>query len=645
MPSRHPLEDEASWLAHLSRQQSSSSPPLSDRHRSLRRHHHSHDDDGDEIDPMKLEKLARIADIRQAEQAQKNAEKQIAKEAKKRRKRYAELYRSSGIGERSVHGLMIDAGSTGSRMHIYQFEPRTLANRNEVEAAVRGEKLSFPGIESRWTERLRPGIATFGDLEGEALTQAIAEYLQPLISFATSVLHTKREQFDSFPIFLKATAGMRTLSIEKRQRIISTVRTLFANSTYCPFWDQKERVRVISGEEEAVYGWAGVNFLLGNLMQNSEGAGEAGGGAIQTYGALDMGGASTQISFYQPEGDVMSGLFKLQIGQGKHWNVYAHSHLMFGHVMAEERFKARLVIHADAKERLVDGVYNPCLPGGGKKKMEFKSNIHFDAQGMETRNANVDDIPSIDEDGSYHAVLVNNEPTGDWEQCKLYAREILNESSNAWCQFSHQGSCSFAGVYQPELPTQDEFFAFSNYFHVWQFLQLPPRSSIAELDAKGKQVCSQSWDAVVDFNKKNKDKPPTEDELASYCFQSAYVHSVLRHGYGFKDHDFITATDIINGQKVTWALGSILYEINTLPWDYIEVHGQHHVDQRIRENMFDDWHKAFGWFMASVIVCCALILVRVLRFHQKNKTKGGEGYEALKDVDNFEIEKLPPRKK
>lgn len=344
-------------------------------------------------------------------------------------------------------------------MHIYQFSPRILANKNEVESAVKGSKLSFPGIESRWTERLRPGIATFGELEGEALKEAIAQYLRPLLNFATSVLHTKQDQFDQFPIFLKATAGMRTLSIEKRQRIIETVRDLFNNSTYCPFWDQKERVRVISGEEEAVYGWAGVNFLLGNLMMNSEGAGEAGGSAIQTYGALDMGGASTQISFYQPDGDVMSGLFKLQIGQGKHWNVYAHSHLMFGHNAAEERFKARLVKNADDKQRLVDGVYNPCLPGG-KQKIEFKSNIHFDSNGMETWNAHADEIPSVNNDGSYHAVLVNNNDAGDWEQCKAFARELLNQGTNAWCQFSHQGSCSFAGVYQPELPTQDEFFAF-----------------------------------------------------------------------------------------------------------------------------------------------------------------------------------------
>ena len=497
MTTKHPIEDETSHQLHLSRR----STTTTITHRQL---HHPKG-----VDAIRLEHEAHAHDEEIAAKRQHRQDKLAAKAEKKRRKRFAELYRSSsGIGKESVHGLMvscvvfggmvplheccaiansyahsyvyiiishsashiiisyiiktpqIDAGSTGSRMHIYQFAPRILADKYQVESAVRGSKLSYPGIESRWTERLRPGLATFGSLEGEALTTAIAEYLSPLLEFAKGVLHTKQNVWDRFPIFLKATAGMRRLPIDQRQRIIDTVRTLFQNSTYCPFWDEKERVRVISGEEEAVYGWAGVNFLLGNLMQRSEGAGEAGGSAIRTFGALDMGGASTQISFYEPNGDVMSGLFKLQIGQGKHWNVYAHSHLMFGHNAAEERFMARLVKDANDKERLIDGVYNPCLPGGGKKRLEFKSNVHFDERGMETWDAQADGIPSVDTSGSYHAVLVNNKDTGDWEQCKSYANKILNSKSNAWCEFSHQGSCSFAGVYQPELPSQDEFFAF-----------------------------------------------------------------------------------------------------------------------------------------------------------------------------------------
>jgi Golgi nucleoside diphosphatase len=440
---------------------------------------------------------------------------------------------------------------------------------------------------------------------------------------------------------------LRIIPSKKRQRVISTVRKLFANDTYCPFWDETERVRVISGEEEAVYGWAGVNFLLGNLMKNSEGVGEAYGGAIHTFGALDMGGASSQISFFQPEGDVMSGLFKLQVGQGRHWNVYAHSHLMFGINMAETRRKARLAMNSTAKARLVEGIYDPCLPAGGR--IEFKTSVHYDKNGIDTWNASVDDFSAVTEPGSsdyghYHAVLVNNENAGDWEQCKTLARGLLNKESNAWCEFSHHSSCSFVGVYQPELPTQaasfGEFLAFSNYYHVWQFLQLQPRSSLEQIDQQGQQVCSQNWKQMLEYNAKNTNVTLTEEDLATYCFRAAYVHEMLAYGYGFQPNDRITATNVVNGQKVDWALGSILYEINTLPWDYIEVHGAHHIADHMESNMFQNWGSDFTRYLAGVLVVSILALLQIMRVYRRQSRSGSsrrkDGYETLHDTDEIE---------
>ncbi|KAL7473582.1 hypothetical protein ACHAXS_014134 [Conticribra weissflogii] len=683
-PVKQPIEDADSWNAHIERRRSAVSEPReevadadagadsanNDYHgRFLRRlhhqdhsnddtvqskagkhekhRHHDHDDDfddyDDDFDPVALERVKTAQDLKLEREHEESAARKIAKDAKKRKKRFAELYRNPGIQKQSVHGLMIDAGSTGSRMHVYEFPPRVLADKSQVSSAVSGKKLSFPGTESRWTERLRPGISEFAGIDDDdELRAALAAYLKPLIDFAESVLHEKRAEFDTFPIFLKATAGLRIVPRERRQRIIAAVRELFADDAYCPFWDEEERVRVISGEEEAVYDWAGVNFLLGNLISDSEGSGEAHG--ADTYGALDMGGASTQISYYEPDGDVMSGLFKLQIGQGKHWNVYAHSHLMFGMNMAEARREARLAANTTVRDRLMDGIYDPCLPGGGR--LEIKSNIHFDRNGIETWNASVDDFiasGAAAEAGTYHAVLVNKNDTGDWTQCKALARDILHESSNAWCDFSHRGSCSFAGVYQPRLPNQ-EFFAFSNYYHVWQFLQLAPRSSIQQLDDRANEVCSQSWEQLKEYNHANPMEQYDDAELSTYCFHAAYVHEILRHGYGFQPEDHITATNVVNGQKVTWALGSILYEINTLPWDYIQTHSQKHMDTKFEREFFQDWDRDFSWFMLVVVVGSIATLLQVFRLHRKReqakRRQWKEGYQPVSEAEDIEIEKL-----
>ena len=656
---KHPIEAADSWAAHInsSRPNNPKNDVAAEDHaddtpstrRQLRHSHHHHHHNDDDFDATSFEEIKYQEDLKIKAQQQHLADKKLRKAAKKRQRRYQELFTTnSGIGSQSVHGLMIDAGSTGSRMHVYEFEPRVLMNKHEVTQAVSGKKLSFPGTNSRWTERLRPGISEFANIDDEEeMERAIADYLEPLLSFARSVLHSKEEEFGNFPIFLKATAGLRIVPSKQRQRVISTVRKLFNNETFCPFWDESERVRVISGEEEAVYDWAGVNVLLGNLMSNSEGVGEAYGGAIRTYGALDMGGASSQISYYQPEGDVMSGLFKLQIGQGKHWNVYAHSHLMYGMNEAEKRRKAHLVADTTAKARLQDGVFDPCLPGGGKKTIEFKSLIHIDDNGLETWNATVDDFASASsstDPGLYHAVLVNNEETGNWDQCKELAKGLFNKEANAWCDYSHRGSCSFAGVYQPERPSPElEFYAFSNYFHVWQFLQLESRSSIAQLEAKGREVCSQSWDNLVQYNEGNQQNIFTEEELKTYCFRAAYVHEILRSGYGFKSDEYVIATDVVNGQKVTWALGSILYEINTLPWDYIEIHGKRHVNNHVQNDIIAEWGHQFSMFLTGVIIASILGVMLVFRRHRK-RSKRKDGYEYLREAsNNVEIEKLPLR--
>ena len=82
-----------------------------------------------------------------------------------------------------------------------------------------------------------------------------------------------------------------------------------------------------------------MNFLFGNLIPESEGLGSVIGNSniTQSYGTLDLGGSSTQIAFYLTSEDIMEGLYKLQIGGQKHWNVYTKSFLEFGINSARRR--------------------------------------------------------------------------------------------------------------------------------------------------------------------------------------------------------------------------------------------------------------------------------------------------------------------
>ena len=86
-----------------------------------------------------------------------------------------------------------------------------------------------------------------------------------------TILQAKKDQFNTFPIYLKATAGMRVLDDKDRARVMNAIRNLFYDDDYCPFMFTFDQARVLSGEEEAIYGWTGVNFVLGSLIKYSEG--------------------------------------------------------------------------------------------------------------------------------------------------------------------------------------------------------------------------------------------------------------------------------------------------------------------------------------------------------------------------------------
>ena len=98
-------------------------------------------------------------------------------------------------------------------------------------------------------------------------------HLDPLLTFAQGILKGQERRFGTFPIFLKATAGMRALRVKQRNVLMTHVRGYFRNASHNPFAFETEYARVISGEEEGAYGWAAINYLAGNLQADSAGSG------------------------------------------------------------------------------------------------------------------------------------------------------------------------------------------------------------------------------------------------------------------------------------------------------------------------------------------------------------------------------------
>ncbi|XP_073662991.1 NMDA receptor synaptonuclear signaling and neuronal migration factor isoform X16 [Tursiops truncatus] len=218
-------------------------------------------------------------------------------------------------------GIVFDAGSSHTSLFVYQW----LANK-ENDTGVVSQALACrakgPGISSYASDPAQAGESLQGCLE-EALA---------LIPKA------KRQQT---PMFLGATGGMRLLSQKNSSQaedVFAAVSQALSRSPVA-FWGAE----LLAGQDEGALGWVTINYVLGLLVQYS-----FSGEWIQPLegtlvGALDMGGASTQITFV-PGGPILDttaqATFRLY---GTEHSVYTHSYLCFGRDQMLNRLLAGLV--------------------------------------------------------------------------------------------------------------------------------------------------------------------------------------------------------------------------------------------------------------------------------------------------------------
>ena len=144
--------------------------------------------------------------------------------------------------------LMIDAGSTGSRIHVYRFNNCGSTPELEDEIFHQTEKKAGGSGLSSYKE----------DAEGAAKS------LDVLMDIAMKNVPDKIKSCT--PVAVKATAGLRKLGPEMSERILKAVRHRL--ETEYPFpvvSEDKGGVEVMDGKYEGVYAWITTNYLLGKI--------------------------------------------------------------------------------------------------------------------------------------------------------------------------------------------------------------------------------------------------------------------------------------------------------------------------------------------------------------------------------------------
>uniref|UniRef100_A0A8C7QCD5 nucleoside diphosphate phosphatase n=1 Tax=Oncorhynchus mykiss TaxID=8022 RepID=A0A8C7QCD5_ONCMY len=161
------------------------------------------------------------------------------------------------------YGVMFDAGSTGTRIHVYTF--------------IQKDPEELPVLDNEMFHSIKPGLSAYADMP-----EMGGYTVRQLLKVAKKTV--PRLEWKRTPLVLKATAGLRLLPSEKAQALLEQVQDVFNES---PFFVPDDSVSIMNGTNEGILAWVTVNFLTGHLYAETR----------KTVGILDLGGGSTQITF------------------------------------------------------------------------------------------------------------------------------------------------------------------------------------------------------------------------------------------------------------------------------------------------------------------------------------------------------------
>ncbi|XP_054900344.1 ectonucleoside triphosphate diphosphohydrolase 5 [Poeciliopsis prolifica] len=164
---------------------------------------------------------------------------------------------------RIFYAVMFDAGSTGTRIHVYTF--------------IQSNSEPLPVLDNEMFHSIKPGLSAYADYPEMA-----GETVRMLLKVAKKTV--PRLDWKRTPLVLRATAGLRLLPSAKAQALLDQVQLMFDES---PFLVPDNSVSIMNGTNEGILAWISLNFLTGHLNAR----------ATKTVGILDLGGGSTQITF------------------------------------------------------------------------------------------------------------------------------------------------------------------------------------------------------------------------------------------------------------------------------------------------------------------------------------------------------------
>ncbi|NXI81195.1 ENTP8 diphosphohydrolase, partial [Rhipidura dahli] len=454
------------------------------------------------------------------------------------------------------YGMVFDAGSSHTSLFVYEWD-----SDKENDTGVVSQTLSC--------DVQGPGISSYASNPPEA-GNSLRECLERALQAVPAEKHR------GIPAYLGATAGMRLL----REQNSSAAEQVLAEvaKTMQEYPVAFKGARILTGEEEGAYGWITINYLLDSFTKYSPRAHAwLHPEAANILGALDLGGASTQITFV-PEGSAVSrdGASELTL-YGYSYNIYTHSYLCYGQNEMLRRLAKELIVESSPSTR----VHHPCYPKGYTESVSLSSLRASPCTARDPR------LPAGDSS-------VTLEGSGSASGCRAALRKLFNFSACGQSQ-----DCTFDGVYQP--PLRGQFVAFSAFYYNFKFLNLTEGQPLAAVRGAIEGLCTRSWQDVRPSGWRLRGRSASKG-LLGYCANANYILTLLLDAYKFNE---TTWSNIFFQMKagsadVGWTLGYMLNLTNMVPAE---------APARVKGHRPSLWAAAVTFIILTLVLGLAALLL------------------------------------
>lgn len=405
-------------------------------------------------------------------------------------------------GQRQV--LVFDAGSSGTRIHVFNIQAAPGSHVPIIDLAVRGQQ----------TLKIKPGLSSYAAASGQEAPDldGAQRSIEQLLTFAGNFVLEARRQ--STPVLLKATAGLRAVSLERAEAVLERVRDTLQKSGYA---FRRDWADVIMGKEEAGLAWVSANYLRGTFASQPSQSGGAAEEQQPSLGVIEMGGGSTQVAFEVPAIEATAvrdpDRFTFTTVLGKHYMLYAHSYLGYGLDYAQSQLKGVVPSSTPGSDEATD----PCYPVGYQRPHSVAA------------------LAIAVADSTSRSAVVKG--SGDSAACQAAIRQHLLGSSRP----------EAPGRYDGELPVRGVLAATENFFYVRDRLSLALSAEPADMHSASTATCAAAW------------TPEAGEGGAAACFALSYQEALLQAlrvptTPGVR----VEIKRQINGGDVDWALGAAL---------------------------------------------------------------------------------------